>query len=287
MAHDLLRIISAEEVALEAFHAVAKKDYARLESLYITNADMQAIKLPAGKVQAIAALQQQGSAKFNALVKVLNLAAAAKPDVVESAIPQCDTSNGDVEIIKYASRAVRYSDAGNKYAWIHTGEMIQVGLAWRLVEVPTDKDPVGGGGGGGGGGDGLLAKAQAALAEHDDLGRKLPPAGIGDKKPEVEAFYVKRIELVKQIIPLDKESEREGWKKQIFDNLTTQAQNSCNPATIAVLKQLRDEAMPKSPAAAWRLMAPIAKPGPGTPSARIARKTRKSSPSSRTNGWKT
>jgi len=64
---------------------------------------MQGIKLPASKVQAVAALQQQAAKKFSALIQTVKLD-GVKFDGVEGATPSCDTTNGDTEIIKYAPR---------------------------------------------------------------------------------------------------------------------------------------------------------------------------------------
>jgi hypothetical protein len=48
-------------------------------------------------------------------------------------------------------------------------------------------------------------------------------------------------------MPLDKESERESWHKQLFDNMTARAQNSGDDDVIAELKQLKDSVAAKMP----------------------------------------
>jgi Thioredoxin-like len=248
------RMISAEEAAYEAFQAVAKNDTARMQALFISDAEMQLIKLPAAKVKAIGTVQDGAGKKFADFVKTAKLN-GVKFDGVESAIPQCDT-NGDIDTIKFASRAIRYAINGKEHGWIHTGEMIQVGMAWRLVDVPTDKenaDPnptkvavVGG--------NPKLDKLLTELAELDKLYEKLAPAAIRAGKKDVEAYYSKRVALIKQIIPLEKEAEQENWYKQLFDNLTAQAQNTCDKTTIAELAKLKDQlasAKPGSNVAAY------------------------------------
>jgi hypothetical protein len=239
------RMISAEEVGFEAFHAVANNDFARLQALFISDAEMQGIKLPASKVQAIGATQHQAAKKFSTLQQTVKLA-GVKFDGVEGATPGCDTSNGDSEIIKYASRAIRYMNK-DKHGWIHTGEMIQVGMAsWRLVDVPSDKD-----------GGGVIEPKIAAtnpqldklLKDLADLDEKFspPPAPILSKNEKVESYYRKRIELVRNIIPLVKDAEQESWYKQYFDNLTAMAQNSGDKAAIGMLSQMKDDVATKMP----------------------------------------
>ncbi len=133
------RMISAEEAGFEAYQAVAKQDFARLHVLFITAEEMQSMKLPAAKIKATLANQQLAQKKFAELLKAVNLANYKFEDV-ESAVPQCDTT-GDVDIIKFASRPIRYKLSERDRGWIHTGEMFQVGMAWKLVDVPSDKEP--------------------------------------------------------------------------------------------------------------------------------------------------
>jgi Thioredoxin-like len=244
-------MISAEEVGFEAFQAVAQNDPARLQALFITEAEMQIVKLPSAKIQAVAALQRQASQKLAKLVQTVKLA-GVKFDGVEGATPNYDTTNGEVEIIKFPSRAIRYSIGEKQHGWIHTGEMIQVGMAaWRIVDVPTDKDPTGAttdpAPNKSIAGNPKLEKLLNALAEHDKDSTSLPPAPIIDKNKVIEAYYRKRIEMVTQIMQLDKESERESWYKQLFDNMTARAQNSGDDAAIAMLKQHKDDVVSKMP----------------------------------------
>jgi hypothetical protein len=241
------RMISAEEVGFEAFQAVAKNDPARLQALFITEAEMQIVKLPSAKIEAVAAMQRQAPQKLAKLVQTVKLA-GVKFDGVEGATPSYDTTGGDFEIIKFPSRAIRYSIGEKQHGWIHTGEMIQVGMAaWRMVDVPTNTDPLVAGGGIAPpppAGNPQLEKPLNLLAELDKNPRS---DSILAKNKEVEAYYRKRIELVKEIMPLDKESERESWYKQLFDNMTARAQNSGDDAVIAELKQLKDGVAAKMP----------------------------------------
>jgi hypothetical protein len=245
------RMISAEEVGFEAYQAVANNDLPRLHALMITEADMKLIKLPAAKITQVAGIQQHAGKKFSELTKSLNLA-KAKFEMVESAVPQCDTG-AEVECIKYSSRAIRF-EAKNKHDWIHTGEMIQVGMAWRLVDVPTEKDPLGvrdpieSGGG-------KVTELQKLLLELTDLDVKQPTlGGVSSKDANVDKYLRKRIPLVQKIIPLDEQDKREGWYKQLFDNHMAFAQNGGDDASFSDLKKLADQVatqMPKSSLAGY------------------------------------
>jgi hypothetical protein len=215
---------------------------------------MQALKMPAKRIRETLALQQQAPKKFADLVKAVNLS-GAKFDVVDAAVPQCDASS-DGEVIKFASRPVRYKITEKDLGWLHTGEMIQVGMAtWKLVDVPSDRDPTGGGGiiePKSGPTNPELQKLLEALTELD---KNPPPIGqVGVKNKEVDSYLRQRIALVQRIIPLDKADQREGWYRQLFDNLMAMAQNMCDDGTLNLLKKLSDDVagqMPGSPLAAY------------------------------------
>jgi hypothetical protein len=117
--------------------------------------------------------------------------------------------------------------------------------------VPTDKDP-------GNGADPNPNKVVAAgnpkldkllsdLADLDKLNDKLPPASIGGNNKEIAAYYSKRVALVKQIIPLEKEADQGNWYRQLFDNLTAQAQNTCDKATVDELTKLKEDRVAAKP----------------------------------------
>ncbi len=231
------RMISAEEVSYEAFQAVATKEYARLQALFISENELTMLKLSPNEGRKVLARQQAAQKKFSDLIDKVQLA-GAKFETVEGGIPSCET-NGDIETIKFSDRAVRYQLAKNSN-WLHTGEMIQVGMAWRLTDAPSteivepkaDKNP----------------KLQDLLKDLADLDSKPVPMGkVLENRADIENYYRQRIAIVQKIIPEDKASEREGWYKQLFDNLTAMAQNSGDAGTIALQNKLCDDVAKQLP----------------------------------------
>ena len=234
------RMISAEEVGYEAFQAIATQDYARLQVLFITDAEMQALKLPANRARALQTNQQQSQQRFAEVVKKVDLK-GARFETVESAVPQLDTA-GDGELIHYPNRQIRYGQ-GDKFHFLQTHEMIQVGMAWRLTEVPSLDNS--GGGGNRKDDNPAYDKLLQKLAKIDEA---VPSTkGILEKDAAIDAYYRERIPVVQQLIPLEKVDQREGWYKQLFDNLMTMAQNSGDKATIGLLTQLKDDVATKMP----------------------------------------
>ncbi len=244
-------MISAEEAGYEAYQAVARNDFSRLHALMVTEADLQRLKLPSAKIKATLAGQQLAQKKFADLLKEINLT-GAKYDDIESAIPQADTT-GDVETIKYASRAIRYVAGKEERKWLHTGELVQVGMTWKLIDVPSSKDHAQGGA------EPMMpplpAELQKLLERLTELDKVPPPQkGVGDKDAKIHAYLHERITLIQKIIPVDKADQRESWYKQLFDNLMAMAQNNCEDASLALIKKLSDDVekqMPGSNLAAY------------------------------------
>jgi Thioredoxin-like len=249
------RMISAEEVGYEAFHAVARKDFARLKLLFINDAEMQALKLSPATMKRIVAAQQGAPKKFDDLIKKVSLD-KARFERVEGYPASCSLEEGpagETSVIKYFSRAIQF-EVNKKVDWIYTGEMIQIGMAWRLVDGPTDVDPINEGG------PPVIRPNLAPELQKlfDDIAEldKNPPAPppIIANNPKVDAYLRQRIALVQKILPLDKADQRETWYKQLFDNLTSLAQNSGADADTGMLKRLKDDVvskMPKSNLAAY------------------------------------
>ena len=239
------RMISAEEASFEAYQAVARQDFARLHVLFATEAEMQALKLPSTKIKTTIANQQQAQKKFADLIKTVNLG-AAKFDDIENAVPQCDTT-GDVETIKFPNRSIRYVAGREERKWIHTGEILQVGMgSWKLVDVPSDKDPVTP--------DPNPPKnpqnpeLQKFLELLTQLDTNIPPSpAVGGNCAKTDKYLRDRIAVVQKVIPLDKADQREGWYKQLFDNLMAMAQNKCDEASLALLKKLSDDVATQMP----------------------------------------
>jgi hypothetical protein len=232
------RMISAEEVGYEAFQAVARQDYNRLKLLFISDAEMQSLKMPAAVMKTIATTQQNTLKKFADLTKKVNLA-GARFERLEGFMPGCRVDDaGESMIISYASRAIQYQDEqAKKVDWLHTGEMIQVGMAWRLVDAPSDVDP-------------LVIQPPSErinpiltklLNDITELDKKQPaPQSVLANHGPTTVYLTQRIPLVEQILPLDEPKQREMWYKQLFDNMTALAQNTGDEASMGKLTQLKE-----------------------------------------------
>src|SRR5438270_154951 len=70
---DAWRMVSAEEASQEIFQAVLTNDFPRLQALWITDAELKALGLPAAEVARIHGLQEKAQEKFQNTVHKLDL----------------------------------------------------------------------------------------------------------------------------------------------------------------------------------------------------------------------
>jgi thiol-disulfide isomerase/thioredoxin len=199
---DAWRMISADEVAEEAFHALADRDYNRLKAL------------SAEQAAAVAKAQQTAPQRFQqALSKLPNLSKATFLRV--EGHPGCwtaDATGASQDIVKFATRAVLYETADKKHDWVQTGEIVQIGALWRLLDVPgtftngmDDSDP----------------ELQKLLTQLGEIDKHMVAQTSPGPNPAVANYNEQRAALILKIVPLIKEpGERETWYKQIFDNLS-------------------------------------------------------------------
>ena len=234
---DTWRMISAEEAGYEAFQAVATRNYDRLRALLITDAELQSLQLSATTLKRINQARQNAPTKFHQLTSTLNLQ-SARFQRVEGITPRCVLDDGEHVVIKYASRPILY-EINKKHDWLHTGEMIQVGMTWRLVdgpstqEVAVDQPPV--------------RPSQKLFEELTRLDESPPQVLLKSKNAKVDAYLRKRIGLIQQIIPLEDANTQLTWYKGLFDNLSSLAQNSGAEADLKLIKQWKDEVVSKRP----------------------------------------
>jgi hypothetical protein len=269
------KVISAEEVSQELFQALVTNDTERFKALLIPEAELHALKLPAAQAKGISKSIHNALADFQATAG--KVPEKAQWGGLESAAPQCipaDRVGTDHDLYHYASRTIRCDYGDNKHQWFQTGEMVLVGMAWRLIGGPSQGDAVdipaklGGGNekttvAGGTPKEGASPEMQKLL---DELGRidEHPPAvspGVGPNDA-VYRYNLKRVDVLERIIaklptePKVKPEDREQWIKQMADGLSAACQNNTTKDTACFdrLTQVRDQItrdMPNTALAAY------------------------------------
>jgi len=221
---DSWKMISAEEVSQEIVQAVITRDFARIQALFLTEAEMTGLGLPAGEAARIRDLQKQAYNKFqDLLAKATNLNDKTRWVHLETAAPQClptEVLGTRQDLIKYP-RGTILCDTNGKNDWLQAGEMIKVGLTWRLIDAPTLGD---------GSGDTTAASIDPALQplldQLRDLDARAPKSSAPGMSAQIVEYNLTRANLLEQIVAKVKSEEREQWIRQIADCLSAAAQNS-------------------------------------------------------------
>ncbi len=248
------KAIAAEEVSQEILQALIAKDYARFEALLITDAEIKALELPADQASRLRDQRKAAAAKFqDTASKLTTLSAKANWIHLETRAPQCvpaDQSGARYDLVKHSGGTILY-EVGGKNDWIQTGEMIQVGAAWRVTEAPTPgATPVADAGPADGPKDPEVMKL---IDELTALDKEVPPAS--DTNSLVK-HHLRRADILEQLVAKVKPQERDPWIRQIGDSLSTAAQASAKGEKTAMTRLLRLEktladAMPGSNLAAY------------------------------------
>jgi len=258
------KMISAEEVGHEVFDAAVQRDLHRLQALFVSEAELRALPLPAGRADQVRAAIRDAARRFQAtLDKMPTLNSSAQFRQVEASVPHCASDGGEEDLIHYPSRAILFQ-SGDKHDWLHTGEIVKVGLAWRLLDIPSHQEshhPVAQPHPSQTPSDPEAEKLKDQIAEMDKHPPESPPQP--QPHPATVRFNLERAQLVEKLVPrIPAGKDRENWIKQLFDNYSAAAQHSDAKDRRAYtrLKDLRDQAA-KDPGAAsmvsyadWRLL---------------------------------
>ena len=253
---DTWKMISAEEVSQEILQALISRDFSRLQALFITDGELKTLEFSTAEVARIHELQKQAYAKFQStLAKLTHFSDKTRWVHLETGGPQCvlaENAGTKHDLIRYA-RASILCETGGKNDWLQTGELIQVGSAWRIIDAPSIGDGVGEEAPSGNDPalQGLLSQL-GSLDAHPPSGSDI---GIG-VSPELATYNLKRADLLEQIVAKVKPEEREQWIRQLADCLAAAAQSSPESEKTAYkrLQTLEEQvvtSMPKSSLAAY------------------------------------
>jgi len=253
---DYWKQISAEEVSQEILRAVTARDSARLQALAMREDEIKAMGLPAGEATRLRDAVAQIPAKFQAsLAKIGPLSDKTRWLHLETQPPQCvpaDLTGGKADLIRYRSGTIVHETNG-KAELLQTGEMVQVGGAWRIVAAPTagapEAEAVGDAGN-----VFVNEETRGLVQKLQDLDAKAPKPT--DPAATVVRYNIARADILEQIAAKLKGAEAEQWVRQIADCLSAAAQSSAKGEKGATLRlaDLRDrvaKAHPGSPLAGY------------------------------------
>ena len=229
-------VISPEEVSQELLRAIAANDPKRLTPLLVTREHLAPIGLPAADAERVLARAAGAAKRLTDTAAQLKLTDKARWVHVEYGAPNTRPADsfggGQTDYTYYRSGTVLVEDAG-KNPLFQTGELVQVGRAWKLVDGPA----AGGGGTEPAAGPVIEAGIQAFVDKLNELDRKQPnpPTVAG-----LAAHNAERAKILENIVAAA--NAKETWIKMLIDS-HAQAAEGMKPANnphLIRIKQWHD-----------------------------------------------
>jgi thiol-disulfide isomerase/thioredoxin len=260
---DSWKFLSAEEASREAVRALAKGDAALLQTVLVTDDDLQTLGIagelakrikestadPAGKLRKVLTGAKSISAKTNWL-----RFDSAHP----SAIP-ADHLGTKTDLVIYEN-GMAIVETGSTHGVIQLGELLKVGDVWKLTRIPQPFEanqqladaaplfvpelPAGAtapAAATAAAGDGELnPEVEKLLKELMELDQKIPAPTAARR--EIERYHVARAAIMERLVAaVATDEEREQWTRQLVDGITAAIQVGAYPAGLKKLESLQKE----------------------------------------------
>jgi thiol-disulfide isomerase/thioredoxin len=224
-------VISPEEASQELFRAVVGRDPKRLEALMVTPENVKAIGLPAADAERMKARAAGAVKRLADAADALKLSPNAKWVHVEYGVPQTRPADsfgtGSEDYTAYKSGTILVEDGG-KNQFLQTGELVQVGRSWKLVDGPSA------GVSAPGVADGTpLVEPQIArfVEELNKIDKAGPAAQTMDA---VSKFNAERAAILEHVVAKAADDKKEPWVKMLIDSHAAAAEGGApdNPHVV-------------------------------------------------------
>lgn len=220
-------VISPEEVSQEILAATVTRDFKRLQALMINQADLQSLGLPATELERLKEKMDKAGVQFQkTCAELVKLSEKTAWVHLETKLPEtipADTLGSKADLIHYRHATILYQDGDgkeSKHNWLQTGEMIQVGKAWRIVSAPVPGVHVDQEARNNGTNDTQIPIPTGAEKIIEEL-KALDANQPGRGREEIVAYNLKRAAILEKIAMLitkpEDASKRDVWVKQIAE----------------------------------------------------------------------
>lgn len=239
---DAWKAISPEEVSQEVLLATITRDFKRLQALMLTQAELESLDLPEAETARIKGLLDQAGVKFQKTTsQLINLTDETRWVHLETEAPEClpaDSLGSRADLVRYKHGSILYEIDGT-HDWLQTGEMIQVGRSWRIIDAPIPGsrfEQVAGDVPGG-----VIAVSEEIRPLLDELQQVDSTSPTNGDPAAVTRYNLQRAAVLTKIIAASKPEGRGSWIKQLADSLNSAAQNGRDESAYQNLVQLRDQ----------------------------------------------
>lgn len=255
---DYWKIISAEEATREAVFAMASGNVARLEAVFLTPQDAQAVGLDKSIGNKFLANRNSLGTQLQSVLadsKIINKStewvrfdsSMLMPNLVPS-----DAGKAQKDLLVYENVMAIVSN-GDENGFVQIGEMVQVGSTWKLTQCPR---PIEGGrfdlGEGGlllqptipgitpGASEGISPEMRELVDQLRELDAKSPTAETA--REDMIRFNVERATLLQKLANLSTTTEDQAlWQRQRLELIAAATQMQTFPNGLAELKASIDK----------------------------------------------
>lgn len=246
------KMISGDEAATEAFHAVREGDAARFAALLLTAEELAGLKLGAAMNATVGDKLKKAASDFPAFAKSQGAIKSDSKFVHFGSQRPClipaGPGGGEQDLIVY-DRGAAVFENGDALAQLDLGTMIRVGEAWRLVELPAvagGENVVANGGlffsfpGVGevdvAGSNPASGAMSELFAKWESLDARLKEAKAG---AETEKLQRERATVfLDLILGSQTDDDRRNWTRQMTDTVTSAFQGGLFDGGLEVLSEV-------------------------------------------------
>jgi thiol-disulfide isomerase/thioredoxin len=253
---DYWKQISAEEASAELIAAIAGADADRFARLLATESEVRSLELGKATTDRLLEKIKRAESEFSALAaKQKSVGSGARWVQFASPVPGIvpagtNGSKGDVRVYE---NAVAMYDDGGKSGQVLVGTIIQIGEAWRLVDLPqivADDQPLAQSPGvfftpGGAPATattariGMAAETQELVSALEKIDGQLATATRPEDLAELNR---RRVDIVERLIAAaSTPAERDTWMRQLVDTVSVAVQSGTYPGGIQRLRKFSND----------------------------------------------
>jgi hypothetical protein len=233
-------VLSPEELSQELLQAIVTKDERRAQALTLTKTNLDALGLQGPEAQKLLDRAAGAAKRIVEAADAVKLTAQATWVHLQLNAPQTTPADAlgtrdDLVVHKHGTILVQ---DGKDTRTVQTGELVQIGRAWKLVDGP------GGGAVDMGMGPLVTDAIKDLVTKLNDIDQQVPnpptPAAIA-------AYNAKRTAVLEEIVAKVPPAQQETWVKLLVDSLSGAAEGEkADGKHITRLKQIK-ESLAKGP----------------------------------------
>ncbi|QDU22640.1 TlpA disulfide reductase family protein [Urbifossiella limnaea] len=214
-------VISPEEVSQELLAAVLTGDAKRLDALLATEESLKGHGLQPAELARIKEKTAGAAKRLADAAQKLQLSPEARWVHLELGVPNTtpqDAFGGKDDLVVHRNGTVLIEDKGKTH-FLQTGELVQVGRSWKVVEGPSVGPGVVSADGGPSNGAGPVVTdgIRELVNQLDQIDKSAPNPPV---QPALGEYYGRRAAVLEQIVQKLDPTQQADWTRLLIDSLS-------------------------------------------------------------------